>query len=166
LGYDFVITVTNQNSTNAYLSKFGFILISPLEVKIGLGKIDIGHRNEYQVRSCWDTETLNWRLSNPSASYFKKQGIAFSPTHQSLIAAQLNSNPLAEEFSKNLKRRNHFFTLWIGLAANKKMKGLFLNLPDGFKPSPLNLLYKDLSGKAPLFQKEDIVFELLDFDAY
>lgn len=164
-GYDFIITVTNQNSTHAYLTKFGFRLLSPLDVKIGFGRINVRSREDYPVHSNWNEKSLNWRLSNPSTTYFTNNQLLFSATHLPLVSAQLSAMKFPSK-AIHTKRKTNIITLWIGLAANKKVKGLFVDLPHKFKPSPLNLLFKDLSGRIPMFSKNDVSFELLDFDAY
>lgn len=41
-----------------------------------------------------------------------------------------------------------------------------MNLPAFLKPSPLNLVFKDLSEKLPILKSQDILFEFIDFDAY
>ena len=165
LKYDFVITVTNSNSTYGYLNKFGFRQIAPLEVKIGCGKI-IPSNKDSLVYSNWDNESLNWRLRNPSATYFRDNLTIMSKTDVYGIYAQIKNCDDAFFQEYDLIKYKTIFNTWIGLSKDKKVNGCFINMPDKLKPSPLNLLFKDLQGHIPLFDKDKICFELVDFDAF
>ena len=165
LHYDFVITVTNGNSTYGYLNKFGFRQISPLEVKIGCGKVIPSNKNAL-VYSNWDNKSLNWRLRNPSTIYFRDNLTVISKTEVYGLFAQIKNCEDAFLQDLNLHQRKAFFNTWIGLSKDKKVNGCFINMPDKLKPSPLNLLFKDLQGHIPLFDKDQICFELADFDAF
>lgn len=164
LGFDFVVTVTNQNSTPAYLKKFGFKRLAPLEAKIGFGRLTAGAKTSF--RSDKNEAWINWRLANPVGNYFAKKDVCYAPTHLPGVAAQLHSADLKSKAFKALPQKSSVLTLWLGLASQKKQKGFFVNIPERFKPSPLNLLFKDLSGKLPVIEKEDVFFEAMDFDAY
>ncbi len=166
LNYDFVITVTNANSTHGYLNKFGFRLISPLAVKIGFGKIiplDIRTQNVY---SCWTKESLAWRLKNPAICYHHDNQSILAKVNKIGLCAQLKYLDILEIDELLLKSHKSNFNIWIGLSKEKKESGMFFNMPDFLKPSPLNLLFKDLQGNIPIFGKGDICFELADFDAF
>ena len=53
--------------------------------------------------------------------------------------------------------------LYVGLGA--KPKGIFINVPKFIRPSPFNLIFMDLTeGKLPKVTKENIFFQLFDFD--
>ncbi len=162
-GYEFVIGVANQNSTHGFLKKLGFYLIAPLTVKTGIGSINFNKDLDYSAKPNWDSESLKWRLSNPEASYLIHKNTIISPTDKSGMYAQLFSN---KDNSLSLSTKKPFFKLWIGIAKDLKCKGLFFNLPKRLKPSPLNLIFKDLNGELPEIKKEDILFELIDFDGY
>lgn len=160
-GYDFVIGVANQNSTHGFVKKLGFTLISPLEVKTGSGSIVLN--NEYAFKSNWDSETLNWRLNHPLAKYIKKRDFILVKTDKPMYAQLININTKDIDLKTKLITP---FKLWIGIAKNKKSKGLFVNLPDKFKPSPLNLIFKSLKPEINIPNKDIIRFELIDFDVY
>ena len=55
--------------------------------------------------------------------------------------------------------------LWIGLSSRMKNKKLF-NLPTRFRPSPLNLIFKDLSDQKRVLDKKTVDISVIDFDAY
>jgi GNAT superfamily N-acetyltransferase len=165
MGYEFVIGVANQNSTHGFLKKLGFYLVSPLDVKIGTGKTDL--QNEaahYKWKSLWTKESMDWRLANPSAHYYKKNDLLLTPSGKLNIYAVLAQSDLIAA-NTQVQEKNAFSKMWIGIADRKRL-GIYFTLPDRLKPSPLNLIFKDLSGKLPVLNKEDVYFELLDFDAY
>ena len=90
----------------------------------------------------------------------------YSKTDNPIIFSKLIELPKNSTI-KHLERKSILpLKLWIGLFKDIRTKGLFLNLPDRFKPSPLNLIFKNLSYELAQFKKEDICFELIDFDAY
>ena len=165
LGYAFVISANNANSTYGYMNKFGFRSISPLEVKVGCGKIIPSHQNSL-VYSNWDDESFKWRFQNPSAVYFRDNLALMSKTFIPGVYAQLKICTDDDFKAVNLNHSKAYLNTWVGLAKDKKVNGCFMNLPDKLKPSPLNLLFKDLQGNIPLFDKDQICFELADLDAF
>lgn len=165
-GYEFVLAAANQNSSHGFLKRLGFYLIAPLEVKVGIGKIDFDPSIDYKLKALWSNASLKWRLSNPYAKYFKSGSTIVADTNLNGFYAQfyniINSS-LNVDF---LKVKNPLLKVWIGLALNKSQKGIFINLPHKLKPAPLNLSFKDLTGKSPILKKEDVFYELIDFDAF
>jgi GNAT acetyltransferase-like protein len=168
MGYKFVIGVANQNSSHGLINRLGFNLIAPLDVKIGVGGIIVGKTDDCQLQSIWDADTLKWRLSNPSAQYYiNNSNFIVTSTGKPLIYSQLHYQESSYNTSSlNIDNRNSLFKLWIGISQNKTKKGFFLNLPKKLKPVPLNLIIKDLTSNNLKFKKEDVFFELIDFDAY
>jgi len=158
LGYEFIIGVANANSTHGFVNKMQFQLVAPLEVKIGFGDVK-GDENLIQLKSIKGENWLKWRLSNPAQRYniFKK-GV-YSEFIKPFLIAYL---------SKAISTNRSFFgvTLWIGLTPKSKTRGLLVNFPDKLKPSPLNLIFRDLTGAIGQIDKHSVDFELLDFDAY
>lgn len=165
MGYEFVIGVANQNSTHGFLKKLGFYLIAPLDVKVGTGKTDLKHDAEhYKWKALWSKESMDWRVANPSASYYKTGDLLLAHSGKLNIYAVLGQSELIAE-NRSVQQKSAFSKMWIGLAERKKL-GLYFTLPDKLKPSPLNLIFKDLTGRLPAIKKEEVYFELLDFDAY
>jgi GNAT superfamily N-acetyltransferase len=164
LGYQFVIGVANQNSTHGFITKLGFKLVSPLEVVMFAGSLGTVEPAPNFFQSYWTKDLAEWRLKNPFLSYYKNgQGI-ICDTHISLIKAVLSQK---KEFAKtNLSGRSGLIKMTIGLNLESKKKFLKINLPDKFKPSPLNLIFKSLGNSDSEINSSSIYFELMDFDAY
>lgn len=162
-GYQFVIGVANQNSSYGFLKKLGFSLIAPLDVKIGLGKIKAPAQLA-PVRSLWDSNSMHWRLSNPEGHYLSKKNKVLSNAGKFGINAQLFS--FTHQTNINFPKSPAPFLMWVGISSEKNSAGLFVNLPDKYKPSPLNLIFRALDETLSIPKKEDVFFELIDFDAY
>ncbi len=166
LGYQFIIGVANQNSTPGFLKKLGFYLISSLDVKIGLGKIHTRTHQHYQLQSFWNKESMSWRLANPAANYLRSGECIYTNTNKlSIHALMCTLKPDMNNIIPPSKKLIPFKT-WIGIDAKKEFKGLYFKLPEKLKPSPLNLIFKDLTGQFPIFNKDHVRFDLIDFDAY
>lgn len=173
-GANFVIGVANANSTLLFQKQLRFQFVSPLTVKIGLGGVKRSLTQVEQpdyVRS-WDEPTLLWRLKRPGAKYKSLErcgsiSILGYAGRYGIWATMLESCS-----GQGIVSQSKFFqwnplTLWIGLDANCDWAGSsYVNLPDRFKPSPLNLVFKDLSGLERTLSPNKVLLSLLDFDAY
>jgi GNAT superfamily N-acetyltransferase len=164
LGYEFVIGVGNQNSTHGLL-KLGFYLISPLDVKVGLGKIQTAPGTDVPLKAVWSRQALHWRLNPPSHTYGHAGQEVFADAGIMCVRAVLAVN---EDIENNDLMRSYCtpFKMWIGIGNNLRLRGVFIDLPKPIRPAPLNLTFKDLTGRLPVFRKEDVSFELIDFDVY
>ena len=58
------------------------------------------------------------------------------------------------------------FNMWIGLNNNLKDTKISFNFPKILKPSSLNLIIKDLESEETNLSKEDIKFNLIDYEMY
>ena len=163
LGYEFVIGVANQNSSHGFIKKLGFYLVAPLNVKFGVGNIQYNKEIKYPIKPVWTENTLKWRLSNPHMEYKFNGNNIYCKTDKMLINALVYHD--YKQKDKPVKKSSSI-KLWIGLANNLKTTGAFIVMPQRMRPSPLNLIFKNLNESIPKIEKEDILFELIDFDAY
>lgn len=161
-GYEYVIGVANANSTHGFLKNLGFYLIAPLVVKWGCGLNIYSTKSQVCYRH-WNEETLRWRLANPSSRYFvNRDNVITSPKGLMGVKAIVGNTNLATGISPvcNLRPIN----LYVGLGA-KLTQGNYFDVPKFIKHSPFNLIFKDLTdGKILPIKKEDVFFQLLDFD--
>lgn len=162
--FEFVIGVANANSTPGFLKKLDFSLIAPLDVRAGWGIMDTSRRSG-GVRSHRTDEYLRWRLSCPFLTYRSLGQAIVAPSGYPLVYAQLACWEETEKLKLPAVSRTSA-TLWIGLNNRAQQKGLFFDLPNRLKPSPLNLIVRGLSDSFHLSSVSDIEFDLLDFDAY
>ena len=170
-GYEFVIGVANQNSVHGFLNKLGFASLGLLKAKIGLGKVpEIITGSKVDYERAWNAETLNWRLANPSNTYYSQQNsdvTYFSKTHLPMVKASLITLAKSSTYPKKEQMPFSPFTLYIGLDPAINFGGsLFLDIPERYKSAPLHLIFKDLTGKNKKPDPQNMRFRLLDFDAY
>ncbi|MGF1555110.1 GNAT family N-acetyltransferase [Paucihalobacter sp.] len=170
-GYEFVYGVANDNSTHGFIKNLGFQMVSPLNTKIGFGKIN--HKSsgiDYDFKRVWTQKDLNWRLNNPSLKYYRNKNQIIVPTGKTGLNATIyecDDNQLIENIPiKNFKGLN-LLKLNVGLDHSIDWKKAFyFDVPKRFKSSPLNLIFKDLSDKVVTVDSEKIKFEIIDFDGY
>ena len=175
-GFDCVYGVANANSTPGFVRKLGFQLVRPLEAQVGFGNLgieDIGAVcAEAGFRRPWNLEELQWRRASPANRVRLTQlrsghyGAA-AATHRFGIQAwgeipAPEGGPPADCRSAPLGPR-----LFLGLLpAGRRAKGLYGDIPQRLRPSPLNLIYLDLRLDVQTIDPERIYFTFLDFDAY
>lgn len=174
-GFDAVYGVANANSTPGFTRKLGFTLVTPLEARLGVGrpmsiqwdKVD----EATDFERIWDAERLTWRASNPAnaaAILPRKKGYveAHARTDKPLITAWgVARAELAEAIS--VGRSAPVATLFLGLFPREARRyGLNADIPQRFRPSPLNFIFRSLRSPAVIPQKDRIICSFLDFDAY
>lgn len=160
-GYEFVIGAANANSTHGFLKKLGFYLISPLDVKIGIGKIKM--KNNPSCYVFWDKESISWRLKNPSSNYYTTNRCTNIYSNMILgVKAFIKSCNVNNYQIKRDYTILHPFNLYVGIGIDKNLS--YYRVPKFIKHSPFNLVFKDLIGDLPTISKNDIKFELFDFD--
>lgn len=159
-GYKFVIGVANANSTHGFIKHLKFHLIGPLTFKVGIGQ-NLYQRTDYTYTRYWDKEIIDWRLKNPSMKYFKNDDIIVSPIKPG-FKKLIYHDKKGLFIGKKLHLRP--FNLYIGFGANLK-KGIYCSVPKFIERSPFNLIFRDLTGgELPEVTKDNILFELIDFD--
>lgn len=159
-GFKFVIGVANANSTHGFVKNLHFQLIGPLIFKIGVGT-KIFPRREYSYTRYWDKDIMNWRMKNPSMTYYKNDSLIVSP-----IMVGFKKLVCSHGAELTMRPRLHLrpFNLYIGYGADLS-KGFYVNTPKFIKHSPFNLIFRDLTnGLLPEINKSNILFELIDFD--
>lgn len=159
-GYKFVIGVANAQSTHGFLKYLKFKLIGPLTFKIGAGK-DIYPQKDFTFTRYWDKEIMDWRLKNPSMEYYKNGEMIVSPIKPGFKKLVFHDKEGLVSLPKLYGRP---FNLYIGFGADLK-KGCYCGIPKFIEHSPFNLIFRDLTeGSLPELTKDNIVFELIDFD--
>lgn len=159
-GYKFVIGVANANSTHGFLKHLKFKLIGPLTFNVGVGQ-NLYDRTDYTYTRYWDKEMIDWRLKNPSMEYFKNGYMIVSPIKPGFKKLVYHDKDGLFTGKKLLFRP---FNLYIGYGANLK-NGVYFNVPKFIERSPFNLIFRDLTrGQLPEVTKDNILFELIDFD--
>jgi hypothetical protein len=169
-GYHFVFGVANANSTPGFLNKLGFQYVAPLEAKVGFGSIKKSKSQiQFSFNRIWTEEMLKWRLRNPLKNYEIAQERIYAPTGKYGIKAilgefdswLLNTIHTSKIVSLNPAR------LYMGLDSSIDWKrSKYYEVPKKMRPSPLNFIFKDISGKNVKLDANVIKFQAIDFDAY
>lgn len=162
-GFEFVLGVANANSFPGYMKYFPFTFVGQLEVKMGFGtRITSNGEKAYKV--FWDKDAFNWRLNTCKANYSRK-GKSLLGQYNAFVQTYMGT--YSEFFLNETDAQNKHWgfrpKLYVGMGA--KFNGLYLTVPKFIKRSPFNLIFLDLTqGKLPPVSKENIFFQLFDFD--
>ena len=163
-GFEFVIGVANANSFPGYMKHFPFTFVSRLDVKVGWG-INISEGKDKLFSVYWDKDSFNWRLRCGTANYSRK-GNSVEGRYKSIVPTFMGNFPDELLSETEVCKKSHFALkpfLYVGLGAD--IKGLYFKVPEALKPSPFNLIFMDLTdGKLPQITKDNIFFQLFDFD--
>ena len=170
-GYSFVVGVANASSTHGFIKKLGFQLVSPLRAMIGIGQLpyrEVDAATDYE--RVWSDAAIRWRLKHPVYGYkLKRSGerrMVLSERSQFGARYVLGSFP-GERFDGCAPAENGTVRMktWIGLDPSLHWGGsLFINVPMRFRPSPLNLIFKDLTGRNRQLDRDRVRFQAMDFD--
>ena len=159
-GFKYVIGVANANSTHGFIKYLMFELIGPLTFKFGVGK-NIYLKKDYTFTRYWDKEIMDWRLKNPSMEYYKNGDMVMSPIKPGFKKLVYHDKNGLVSLNK---LHGHPFNLYIGFGADLE-KGIYCDIPKFIEHSPFNLIFRDLTGGTlPEVTKDNILFELIDFD--
>lgn len=162
-GFEFVLGVANANSFPGYMKYFPFTFVGQLEVKMGLGT-DIESDGDKMYKVYWDKESFNWRLNTCAANYSCKNNSILGK-YNSFVQTYMGSYPTSFLKQTNAKDKHWSFRpkLYVGMGA--KFRSMYLKVPKFIKHSPFNLIFLDLTnGKLPPVNKDNIFFQLMDFD--
>lgn len=171
-GYGFFAGVGNANSTPIFVEKWGYQSIRQLDVKLGLGAPPPpGDDRELQLVRRWDAGTLRWRLSHPAEPYrAERRGQrtrlwARGPWGIPVQVGDFPSSLVPDDLPR--LRAPRPLRLYVGVDPTRDWRGRpWLDVPRRFWPSPLHLLFKDLSGRERRFDPDAVRYEVCDYDAY
>jgi GNAT superfamily N-acetyltransferase len=169
--YEFVIGVANANSTPGFLKRLAFQHVAPLAAgilarwprRLGVSPV--------QFAGAWRDELLAWRLANPTGRYAvaRRGGVigVWAKTHLPFVqcAAFLPDagQPLGERGGAPLAA-----SLFLGLEPRLDLGAHgFWPIPQRFRPSPLNLIWRPLADTVPReLDPRATALNFLDFDPY
>ena len=176
-GLHHVIGVANANSTPGFLKKLKFVLVSPLDAKLcwlgpALREAPPGAPSWQRT---WDAADLAWRAANPSTAYTVRRAGGtrqiLSPTHlrgiQAVLKIDSTAAAAATPLPKLAARRVPGVRLWIGRSRRIRIPtGGGLPVPERYRKSPLNLIFRPLQNTTDAIDADTVEFEAIDFDAY
>ncbi|HEB52541.1 MAG TPA: GNAT family N-acetyltransferase [bacterium] len=170
-GFDAVYGVANANSTPGFLKKLGFQLIEPLLAKVGCGGLGVDFEQVHEratLRRTWTDASLAWRCRNPHnpiVARGKGGGTTLRTKGATGTAAwtEVGGRFDVDSGSRALSP----LRLFLGLLPDGSggLRG-YLDIPRRFRPSPLNLIYRSLSGRVAAIEPGSVFLTFADFDAY
>jgi GNAT superfamily N-acetyltransferase len=175
-GYGHVIGAANAASTKPWLKHMNAQLIGPLDVKVGGGWLpgrNEAHNFAYKLQ--WGSAALDWRLKRPGQCYFfaEQAGEKKLYTKAPIVAGlgpYLELGTIAESVSlpeAGLAFYVNPMRLWIGFDSSRDWSGTwYADIPEKFRPSPLNVIFCDLTGQRRRLERGDVRLDALDFDVY
>jgi GNAT superfamily N-acetyltransferase len=178
-GYDAVYGVANANSTPGFIRKLGFQLVRPLEARVGVGGVGTPPHGQgvaasfERVRS---PAALAWRCANPDNPVrMRRHGALWRFDAAALpltraygeLALPAAADPALAQAAAATDGAWAPARLYLGLVpdAERRFTG-YPTIPARLRPSPLNLIYRSLSGRVAQLDPAAIRFSFLDFDAY
>ena len=170
--YSLIIAIANKLATPAWQNSIGLKFLTQLDVLIGYGDLGLNNLdlNDTIFTSIWNEKRLEWRKDNPSNKVFVKHENKIRLSCQSVMSifkvfSYVNCKSMNMNYSK--EQFNFFLpNLFIGLIPPNSNSSLYLKIPEIFKPSPLNFLYKCINNENIDIKKNQSFFSYLDFDAY
>ncbi len=170
-GYGFVVGVANANSTHGFIKKLGFQLVSPLRAMAGVGQLKRVDGGVVQYERVWHRDALKWRLSHPLYNYSVKHadGLDLLMSERTQMGGRLLLAAMdhGTMHGVELPEFKGFapFRIWVGLDPAFRW-GLrpYVNIPVKLRPSPLNLIFKDLTGQGRSLDPARTRFQAIDFD--
>lgn len=171
-GFDCVYGVANANSTPGFIRKLQFQLVAPLDATVGVGPlgIDFADPAGLQFRRSWSPQALAWRCASPVNPLIARVGrgrtTLLAPAllgGACMATAEIDAAPPAGSaggFASPLR-------LSIGRVPKAwQRSALYADIPQRLRPSPLNLIYRSLSGRVQAIDEDAVFLNFLDFDAY
>ena len=144
--------------------------MAPLQAKVGIGKVRIiRNAKEYCFERIWTPELLEWRIKNPYHPYQISGNNIYAPTNKYGIKAIMGDfkNEMLIHFKSHPIASVNPLKLWMGIDPSVVWKGsMYFEIPQKMRPSPLNLIFKDLTSENRILEANAVKFRAIDFDAY
>ena len=169
--FDFIIGVANKNVTHKWIKsikmKFQFSLDAYIFFNLQkFSNFDTSTLNFYKL---WDKKSFKWISQNPNNKIFSLKNNNYSILYANSIFEFLKVISVQKNLTNNtyLKKNSFLFLpkLFVGLKPSNQ-SFFKINVPQFLKPSPLNLIIKNLKNKKFKIEKSKTYFTFLDFDAF
>jgi hypothetical protein len=169
-GFDFVFGVSGEYSLHGFLYKLDFQYVAPLQVKLGIGELK---KRKEEKSICferkWTNDLLKWRLNSTKCKYEINGKYIYANAGKYGVKTILGN--FDEILFNNISSSKIFslnpVKLYIGLDPGINWnKSKYYEVPKKKRPSPLYLIFKDLTGNNLLLDQSSVKFQNIDFDAY
>ena len=174
-GFEFIYGVANANSIGGFVKKLEFQDVIGLSARVGLGvakpKMDV-QPEDVDFHRHWDADSLAWRIRNPANPLSLTEGkdgwTASGPSTKAGIRATAFLPSTLVEGDINESGSSGISPLAVTLSTVPKgpYRGLNRELPQKLRPSPLRLIYRDLTGQRRTLDSARVHLTMLAFDAF
>jgi len=166
-GFAFCFGTGNKYSTGPLLTRFR--LVGPLEARIGIGLPRRGSDGAFSFERDWSEAAMRWRLANPERDYkvvnVGRASLVTAATGLPGLEAVLYDG--REAWPRGRRGPGRGLRLWIGLDPQVDWKrSRYVAIPERLRASPLNLVFRDLTGGSWLPDPQRVLFRAADFDPY
>lgn len=170
LGFDIVFGVANANSIHGFITKLNWNYIDQLDTRIFLTQPKIV--KNIKLVNCLtfplSVSETEWRLSNPNFKYSQYNFGAMNIIVNEVNFFSRSIVKVTEATFLNKTSSRPKVNFWIGISnlyswEDGSWQGL--KIPEFLKPSPLHLIYKNLSSELKI-DRTNIHFEAINFDAF
>jgi GNAT superfamily N-acetyltransferase len=172
LGYDAVYGVANANSTPGFTRKLGFQLVGPLQASVGIGPLGIefaSNSSSLQFRRFWSEQALAWRCASPVNPIGVQTGQGRSTLLAPVPGSPLKAAADIDTAVSDVKKTSSISPLRLFLGqvpAAWQRRAFYVDIPKRLRPSPLNLIYRSLTGRVKTIDPDAVFLGFIDFDAY
>lgn len=153
LGHEFAVGVANNNSVHGF-AKLGYQTVTQLELRLVSTIEAKGQAQPVDFAREWSREAVAWRMQNPTRDYTVKPTRSGVQIHSrtSRFPALVGLLPPDRISADAVPTRSRYpFRVWIGVDNGVDWgRSLQVKVPSRFKPTPLNLIYRDLAGQSSL----------------
>lgn len=177
-GVHHVVGVANANSTPGFVRKLGFQHVAALDAVLSLGTPSLtphAGAGPASWQRLWTAEDLAWRLGNPALPYRARRlsggrVAVLAPTGRLGIQAvlRIEDDPALAGVVQDVlaPSRSTAPRLWIGLSRSLRRPLIQRDVPERFRASPLNLIFRPLQEPGDVLDASGVEFQAIDFDAY
>jgi hypothetical protein len=170
-GCEAIIGISNKHSTPTFIEKLNFHLVCPLEARICFSTPSPKQnllRGTTDLEFLYDSDSVNWRLNHPVHKYYVSNSSVNYLVYRAFNFVEILMT-YSKAVSTNQSLRHKKLKLpkiWIGKSNVVSWTGVLnLKIPQRLRPSPLNLIFRDLVENRRL-EEGNLHFECLNFDAY
>lgn len=172
LGFDSVYGVANANSTPGFTRKLGFQLVGPLQASVGVGPLGINFAHDtssLQFRRIWSERALAWRCACPVNPISARAGQSRTTLLASVPGVPMMAAAEVDVIAPEQKKSTSITPLRLFLGqvpSTWQRHAFYVDIPKRLRPSPLNLIYRSLTGRVKAIDPDAVFLGFIDFDAY
>lgn len=174
-GFACIYAVANTASTPIFTRALGFQFVSQLIAALGFPALQpdwpsVLAGNRFRRR--WTSTSASWRAgnpANPSSLRSSDSGIMVFRAHTNIRpVVAYGLMPVEAPLPADSGNTRAGIKLFLGLLPEGSCRYPgYLHIPERFKPSPLNFIYKPLHSAAPQqLGRDDVILGCHDFDPY